>query len=171
VKRLVLCAVTSVIISPGYAAPPSKARDKIASVHYLVGDWNCEHTVGTFAGTYRTHYEPVLDNVWLKQTTDFPATKTEPAKHAETLLGYDERRAAWVRFFAMNDGEYFANRMTETADGWSWKYISFFKNQKPESPDPDATFTKTSDSEYKVDGPSYPQDGTIVTEHHVCKKL
>jgi hypothetical protein len=40
----------------------------------------------------------------------------------------------------------------------------------PESPGSDATFTKKSDAEYAVDGPSYEQNGVPVTEHHVCKK-
>jgi len=84
-------------------------------------------------------------------------------------IGYAGRNA-WVRFFAMSTGEYFANRMSETSDGWSWKYISFFKTEKPESPEVDATFTKKSEREYELDGPSYPENGTIVREHHVCKK-
>ena len=49
--------------------------------------------------------------------------------------------------------------------------MSFFKTQNPETPGSDATFSKKSDSEYVVDGPSYEQNGTRVTEHHVCKKL
>jgi hypothetical protein len=61
--------------------------------------------------------------------------------------------------------------MTETGDGWAWKYVSFFKTQKPETPGADATFTKKSDTEYAVDGPTYPENGTLVTEHHVCKKM
>ena len=96
----------------------------------------------------------------------------EPAVHAEYFMGYDERRQAWVRFGVMSTGQYFAIRMTETGDsGWSWKYVSFFRTQNPETPGSDATFTKKSDSEYAVDGPSYEQNGTRVTEHHVCKKV
>jgi hypothetical protein len=61
--------------------------------------------------------------------------------------------------------------MTETGNsGWSWKYVSFFPRRMPESPGSDATFTKKSDAEYAVDGPSYEQNGVPVTEHHVCKK-
>jgi len=53
--------------------------------------------------------------------------------------------------------------MTETdSSGWSWKYVSFFKTQNPETPGSDATFAKKSDSEYAVDGPSYEQNGTRV---------
>ena len=40
-----------------------------------------------------------------------------------------------------------------------------------EQPDSDATFTKKSDSEYVVDGPTYPENGVRVTEHHVCRKV
>lgn len=159
------------------ATPQQKAataQEKMASVDYLVGTWNCAHTVGTFSGKYTTTYTKVLGDVWLKQIYDFPAQQTaersEPAIAAETLMGYDERRQAWVRFFANSLGQYFAIRMTETDNGWSWKYVSFFKRTSPETPDADAAFTKKSDSEYVIDGPSYEQNGTRVTEHHSCRK-
>lgn len=151
------------------------AQQKMASVDYLVGAWSCAHTVGTFSGKYTTAYSKVLGNLWLKQTYDFPRQQTaegnEPAVTAETLMGYDERRQSWVRFFANSTGQYFAIRMTETDNGWSWKYVSFFKTTKPETPDADATFTKKSDTEYAIDGPSYEENGTRVTEHHSCRKL
>lgn len=150
------------------AAPT--AREKIAAARYLLGTWSCVHTVGTFTGKYTTTYRNVLGDLWLEQTYDFPATQEEPARQAETLMGYDERRQAWVRFFAMSNGQYFSIRMTETERGWDWKYVSFFKLKNPETPGSDATFTKKSDTEYTIDGPSYPENGTVVTEHHVCKK-
>jgi hypothetical protein len=151
------------------------AQQKMATVDYLVGTWSCGHTVGTFAGKYSTTYTKVLGNLWLKQSYDFPpqqfADHNEPAVTAETLIGFDERRQAWVRFFANSNGQYFAIRMTETGNGWSYKYISFFPRTKPETPDADATLTKKSDTEYTVDGPTYPQDGKLVTEHHSCHKI
>ncbi|TMH20358.1 MAG: hypothetical protein E6H64_10800 [Betaproteobacteria bacterium] len=122
-----------------------------------------------------TTYAKALGDLWLKQTYDFPpeqTAKSEPGVHAEYFMGFDERRQAWVRFGVMSTGQYFAIRMTDTGDsGWSWKYVSFFKTQQPEAPGSDATFTKKSNVEYTVDGPSYEQNGTRVTEHHVCKKL
>jgi len=67
--------------------------------------------------------------------------------------------------------QYFAIRMTDMPNGgWSYKYVTFFNRQQPETSDSDATFTKRSDSEYIVDGPSYPENGVRVTEHHVCRK-
>jgi hypothetical protein len=171
-----LAAVAAMCLAaPFYAYAAPTARQKIASVQYLVGTWSCAHTVGTFSGTYTTTYANALDNLWLKQTYDFPAKQmgeNEQAVHAEYLMGYDEGRQAWVRFGGMSTGQYFAIRMTETGDsGWSWKYVSFFKRQSPETPGSDATFTKKSQSEYAVDGPTYKKDGTPVTEHHICKKL
>ncbi|TMG81573.1 MAG: hypothetical protein E6H67_00860 [Betaproteobacteria bacterium] len=167
-------AATFVVASTCAAASPA-ALQKVSSFQYLVGTWNCTHTVGTFSGAYTTTYANTLGNLWLKQTYEFPSAQNagiEPAVRAEYLMGYDERRQAWVRFGAMSNGQYFAIRMTETGDGgWSWKYVSFFKTQTTESPGSDATLTKKSDSEYAVDGPSYEQNGTRVTEHHVCKKL
>ena len=167
-------AATFVVASTCAAASPA-ALQKVSSFQYLVGTWNCTHTVGTFSGIYTTTYAKVLGDLWLKQTYDFPpkeSAKIEPAVHAEYFMGYDERRQAWVRFGVMSTGQYFAIRMTETDNsGWAWKYVSFFRTLNPETPGSDATFTKKSDSEYAVDGPSYEQNGTRVTEHHVCKKV
>jgi len=150
-------------------------QQKMASLNYLIGTWGCGHTVGSFSGKYTTNYTKVLGNLWLKQTYDFPPHQTadsnEPAITAETLIGYDERHQAWVRFFANSSGQYFAIRMTDTGNGWSYKYISFFPRTRPETADADATFTKKSDTEYVVDGPSYEDNGTRVTEHHSCHKL
>jgi hypothetical protein len=156
-------------------ADTSAQKEKMASVEYLVGTWKCEHTVGKFYGTYTTTFVPVLGDLWLKQSYDFPASQrsgtVDPARQAECLMSWDPRRQYWVRFFAMSNGDWFAIRMNETGSGWNWKYVSFSKDRKPETPDADATFTKRSDSEYAIDGPTYPSDGARVTEHHVCKKL
>jgi len=34
-----------------------------------------------------------------------------------------------------------------------------------------AVWTKKSDTEYTVDGPSYPANGKMVTEHHTRRKV
>ncbi len=161
--------------APAAQQKPATAQEKMASVDYLAGTWSCDHTVGTFSGKYKTTYAKVLGNLWLKQTYDFPPQQftghTEPAVTAEALIGFDERRQAWVRFFANSTGQYFPIRMTETDNGWSYKYVSFFKTTRPETAEADATFTKKSDTEYLIDGPTYPENGTQVTEHHSCHKL
>jgi hypothetical protein len=149
------------------------APEKLASVEYLVGTWNCTHTVGNSSGNYRTSYAKALGGAWLRQTYEFPpkqfGSNAEPV-NAEFLIGYDERRQTWVRFGAISTGQYFAIRMTDMPSGWSYKYVSFFNRQQPETSDSDATFTKKSDSEYVVEGPSYPENGVRVTERHVCRK-
>ena len=172
-KWLAAVVMTFLAVSSAQAAPA--ARQKIASMQYLVGTWSCAHTVGTFSGTYKTTYANALGNLWLRQISDFPPQQfgeKGDAVRAEFLMGYDERRQAWVRFGVLSTGQYFAIRMTDAGDGgWSWKYVSFFKRSTPETADSDATFTKKSDSEYVVDGPSYEEDGKPVREHHVCKKM
>lgn len=149
------------------------AKEKMATVDYLAGSWSCAHTVGTFSGKYTTNYTKTLGGLWLKQTYDFPPQQfggnTEPAVTAEALIGYDENRGQWVRFFANSTGQYFAIRMKETGTGWAYTYVSFFKI-KPESAGADATLTKKSATEYLIDGPTYPQNGRRVTEHHDCHK-
>jgi hypothetical protein len=37
-------------------------------------------------------------------------------------------------------------------------------------PNATATWTKKSETEFTIDGPSYPENGKTVTEHHDCKK-
>jgi len=152
------------------AAASSEQQQKIDAAQCLMGTWNCEDTVGSFKGTYRTTYAPALGNLWLKQTYDFPARNGRPAQQAECLMSYDPRRHYWVRFFAMSDGMWFAIRMTDTETGWAWKYVSLSRDRKPETPDIDTTLTRRSDSEYAVEGPSYEENGARVTEHHVCRK-
>jgi hypothetical protein len=167
-------AVVALLLAVHFHADAAmNAQQKIASVQYLVGTWNCAHTVGTFSGKYTTTYANALNDLWLRQTYDFPANQmgeSSPPAQAEYFIGYDERRQGWVRFGVMSTGQYFAIRMADTGNGWSWKYVSFFPRQTPETPGSDAMFTKKSDSEYAVDGPSYPLNGTTVTEHHLCTK-
>jgi hypothetical protein len=152
------------------AAAPGAQLQKIADARWLVGTWKCQDTVGSFQGTYKTTYAAVLGDAWLEQTYDFPARNGRPPQHAECLMSYDPRRQYWVRFFAMSDGMWFAIRMTETGSGWTWKYVSLSKDRKPETPGPDATLTRGSDSEYTIEGPTYEENGVRVTEHHVCRK-
>ena len=171
-KWLAAVVTTFLAVSSAYAAPT--ARQKLASLQYLVGTWSCAHTVGTFSGTYKTTYAKALGDLWLRQTSDFPPRQfgeKGDAVRAEFLMGYDEGRQAWVRFGVLSTGQYFAIRMTDTGNGWSWKYVSFFKTTRPETPDADATLTKKSATEYTIDGPSYEENGTRVTEHHSCRKL
>jgi hypothetical protein len=59
---------------------------------------------------------------------------------------------------------------SSTGNGWAYRYVSFF-GTKPEAPEADATFTRKSDTEYVIDGPTYPENGKQVTEHHDCHKL
>jgi len=172
-------AMLSIFAAPLTAEPAlqqkATAEQELQSADYLIGTWDCAHRVGTFSGTYRTSYAKVLGGHWLQQTYDFPAQTTagrnDPSSTALALMGYDERRQSWVRFFANSGGQYFPIRMSDTGAGWSWKYSTFFTRTTPETADADATLTRKSDSEYVIDGPTYPQGGTQVTEHHVCRKV
>ena len=173
VRKAFRVAVPALLLTAA-PAQTEPATQQLSSVDYLIGTWNCAHTVGTFSGTYKTIYAKVLGGRWLQQSYEFPPQKTadreEPASTAVALMGFDERRQTWVRFFANSGGQYFPIRMTDTATGWAWKYSTFFTRTTPETPGPDATLTRKSDAEYVIDGPTYPQNGTQVTEHHVCRK-
>src|SRR5262249_14104420 len=109
-NHALLVAVAAILSASAHAHPPATAKQKLASVQYRVGTWQCAHTVGAFSGTYRTTYTNALGGLWLKQTYDFPPTdsagRSSPSAQAECLIGFDERRQAWGRFFAMSDGAY-----------------------------------------------------------------
>jgi hypothetical protein len=173
-RNLIVVVLATAVVLTSASCASAARQQKIASMQYLVGKWHCSHVVGTFSGDYTTTYANVPGDMWLRQKYDFPATPMQAAWQAEAIMGYDEKRDAWVRFLVLSTGPYFVMRMTETADGgWSWKYVSLFPTQRAETPGSDATLTKKSDVEYTVEGPSYKENGTgpLVTEHHVCRKL
>jgi hypothetical protein len=154
---------------PASAATP---QQELQSRQFLIGTWNCTFTAGPSKGRYTTTWSYVLDNRWLKQTYDQAAQPKAQPFRAEYFVGFDEARKAWVRFGAMTTGQYFAIRMNDAGDGnWAWRYVSFFGRRSGNSAKPDATFTKKSESQYTVDGPTYPgENGKMETEHHICRK-
>jgi hypothetical protein len=154
---LLLAAVAS-------ARGRSTAQQELESAEFLVGTWHCSHTVGDFAGTYTTTVAKTLGNLWLKQTYDFPATgERAGAMQGEYFIGYDARSQRWVRFGAMSTGQYFAMLGKRADNVWSWNYVLPGQSGS-------AVYTKKSGAEYTVDGPSYPENGKLVSEHHICRK-
>jgi hypothetical protein len=173
-NRIGPAAALAAAIVAGFTEPAGSTtvQQAIASRAYLIGNWSCTFTVGDEAGSYRTTWSAALNGVWLKQTIDQPAQPRAEAFTAEYLVGYDERRGQWVRFGAMTTGQYFVIRMTDTPDGWGWTYVRLFGNARPPSQQFDTTFSRTSDTSYRIDGPTYPDaKGTLVTEHHECRKI
>ena len=59
---------------------------------------------------------------------------------------------------------YFAMTAKRNGDVWSWSYVL------PGSSATAAVYTRRSDTEFTVDGPTYPENGRPVTEHHRCLK-
>jgi hypothetical protein len=155
--------VTVLAGSSGASAAPT-AQEGMASIQFLVGTWNCAHTVGDFSGTYVETFANAMNGRWLKQTYEFPATGTEPAVRAEYFFEYDQRVPRWVRFGAHSNGQYYGMYSTSAGDPtWVWSYVL------PTSRGT-ATWTKRSNTEYTIDGPEYPENGKLVTEHHRCTK-
>jgi hypothetical protein len=154
---------TMLLAAPSSAYADPTATQAMKSVQYLVGTWNCAHTVGDFSGTYTTNFASALGDLWLRQRYEFPATNTDPAWRGEFFLGYDGRASRWARFGAMSTGQYFGMVSRSTGDSWLWVYVLPGVSGT-------ATWTKKSDSEFTIDGPDYSMNGKPVTEHHICKK-
>jgi hypothetical protein len=165
-----LGVIAVLVLAWGARAEEDAQQRHVNSYAYLSGTWRCAHQVGSFSGTYTTTYAKAPGDRWLRQVYEFPAANGKPGWQAEAIMGWDDRRQAWVRFLALSTGEYFALRLTEKDGGWSWKYVSFFPRKSAETSEPDAILTRKSDSEYSIEGPTYPQGGQMVTEHHQCKK-
>lgn len=175
---LALAVVTFATVQSAHSAdstPPANktAQQEMESVNYLLGTWTCEHVIAASHGRYIANYSKVLGDRWLKETYDFAPNNGGPAVSAQSFMGFDERRQTWVRFFINSVGYHFQMRLTDTPKGWSYKYVGMFPDAKPEAPGPDAVFVKMSDTDYKVDGPTYPsqEDGTLVTQHDTCHKV
>ena len=150
--------------SSGASAAPT-AQEGMGQIQFLVGTWNCAHTVGDFSGTYAETFAKALDGRWLKQTYEFPATSTEPAVRAEYFIEYDQRVPRWVRFGAHSNGQYYGMYSTSpVGPTWAWNYV--LPTAKGTT-----TWTKRSNTEYTIDGPEYPENGKLVTEHHRCTKV
>lgn len=165
-KSIASFVVFAMLLTPRTALhAQSAAQDEIKFAQFYVGTWSCAHTVGDFSGTYTTTIENSLGNRWLKQTYDFPTLGDAPGPaHAEYFIGYDPRNQSWLRFGAMTDGQYFAMRGKRSGNVWTWGYVLPGTSGS-------AVYTKKSESEYTVDGPSYIENGKPVTEHHTCRKV
>lgn len=151
----------------GSRAATAAPSSEMSSAQFFIGTWNCSHTADSEqAGMYTTSYTSVLGERWLKQTFNFPASITDPAMSGEWFVGYDSKRQRWVRFGAMSDGMYFAMLGSRNGDTWSWSYVLPGRSEANET-----IYTKISDLQYKVDGPSYPVNGKLITEHHLCNKV
>ena len=90
--------------------------------------------------------------------------REDAAVHADYFLGYDVRVDRWVRFGAHSNAQYYGMLGTRADNVWSWSYVL-------PGPAARAVWTKQSDTEYTVDGPSYSANGKRVTEHHGCRKV
>ena len=162
---IMLMAIATVLAArPASAQTRPTAQEEMHTAQFLVGKWNCAHTVGDFSGTYTTRYASALESTWIQQLYDFPAAGGDAPVHAEYFLGYDVRVDRWVRFGAHSNAQYYGMVGTRADKVWSWSYVL-------PGPAARAVWTKQSDTEYTVDGPSYPANGKMVTEHHTCRKV
>jgi hypothetical protein len=147
------------------ALAPAASAQEMRRADFLVGPWHCEHTVGDFHGTYTTTFSTALNGKWFRQVYNFPTLgKTGGPAQGEFFTGYDSSAKRWVRWGMLSTGDYWAMTGTLTDRTWTWSYELPVRAQNA------AVWTKKSDAEYVIDGPTYPENGTMVTEHHICRK-
>jgi len=158
-----ITVATVLVVVQASAQTRANDKDEMQFAQFFVGKWDCKHTVGDFSGTYTTTYTSAMGGAWIEQVYDFPATKSEPTVHAEYFLSYDGRIPQWVRFGAHSNAQYYGMVGERLGNIWSWNYVLPGRSGS-------VVWTKKSDTEYTVDGPSYPQAGKMLTEHHTCTK-
>ncbi len=162
---IVSMAIATVLAAgPASAQTRPKDKEEMQFAQFFVGRWDCKHSVGDFSGIYSTTYTPTMGNAWIEQVYDFPATGSDAPVHADYFLGYEARVNQWVRFGAHSNAQYYGMLGTRADNVWSWSYVLPGLSGR-------AVWTKQSDTEYTVDGPTYPANGKMVTEHHTCRKV
>jgi hypothetical protein len=182
-KALALSLLAAVLGAATFtgASASQSVTQAIASHEYLVGAWDCTFTVGKRSGTYTSTWAKALDGRWLMQhivqapfKRSMMTGSSDPAAGgfvADYFVGFKETAQHWVRFGAMSTGQFFTISMTDDgAGGWRWKYLILFPPRYATRATADATFTKRSATRYTIDGPTYPEGNTTVTEHHICNR-
>ena len=149
-------AKTPVATAQGMAAEEQRAAD------FLIGTWQCADTVGDYNGSYTITVTKALDDRWLRELYQWHNPATPRELSGEYFLSYDPRVKKWIRIGAMNDGMYFSMVGQHAGDDWTFGYALPGRGK--------AVYTKKSDAEYTVLGPSYQENGKLVTEHHGCHK-
>jgi hypothetical protein len=159
-----LTALAALGISSSEARTQSPPNTEAEFMSFLVGTWSCADTVGDNAGTYSTTIARTLDDRWLRQTyTWAPASESPKPLRGEYLISYDPRIRKWIRMGAMNDGMYFAMTGTLSGDTLTYGYVLPGTAGK-------ALYIRKAESELRVIGPTYPENGRLVTERHACRK-
>ena len=157
-----IAAALLVTSSAAGAQATSGADDEFN--RFFVGTWSCADTVGDHAGKYTTTISRTLDDHWLRQTYAWAPTTEEPKPlGGEYLISYDPRVRKWIRMGAMTDGMYFAMTGARRGDTLTYGYVL-------PSTSGTAVYIRQSDREYHVRGPSYPENGKMVTERHTCRR-
>lgn len=84
---LPICGVTMLLCVSADLRAQNATDGELAAAGFLVGTWQCSHTVGDFAGTYTTTISNTLENRWFRQTYLFPASANRSEVRAESQNG------------------------------------------------------------------------------------
>ena len=162
--KWIFCALAAAALakSPVVAAQ-GMAVDEQRAADFLVGTWQCADTVGDYNGSYTIAVTKALDGRWLREIYEWHNPTTPRELSGEYFLSYDPRVKKWIRIGAMNDGMYFSMVGVRAGDEWTFGYAL---------PGPGtAVYSRKSETEYTVLGPTYKENGKLVTEHHGCHKM
>ncbi|MGH7650519.1 MAG: hypothetical protein ACREMS_01620 [Gemmatimonadaceae bacterium] len=141
----------------------SSGNEESRAAEFLVGTWQCADTVGEHAGSYTVRVTKALNDRWLRERYQWQTTAGSQALSGEYFFSFDPRVKKWIRIGAMNDGMYFSMTGVRQGNDWTFGYAL---------PGPGtAVYTRKSDTEYTVLGPTYSENGKLVTEHHGCHKM
>jgi len=160
--KWIFSALGAGLLATSTAAAQGMKADDASAADFLVGSWQCADTVGDYTGAYTITVTKALDGRWLREIYQWHNAATSRELSGEYFLSYDPRVKKWIRIGAMNDGMYFSMVGVRAGDEWTFGYAL---------PGPGtAVYSKRSDTEYTVLGPTYKENGKLVTEHHGCQK-
>ena len=97
---------TALLLAIALSAAPARAADPLASLHFLIGDWNCSYRAGKTQVAYKATFASDLGGNWLRESdswahggSDLGMITYEPARHGWTSIVMENERAS-VIFFA-----------------------------------------------------------------------
>ena len=152
----------------GPAASPAPASDAIKTLlRSQVGSWDC--TI-TYPGLRESEKFIV---VWsgfgdhhIIGTADLPAFRSEPARKASVILGYDPVAKAWTNAFADSTGAY---AFAQSTAGSRAKTMTF-TNVYPVDPTLRPSLVVLGPRTTTIDN-SWTVSGTERASHEVCAKI
>ena len=95
------------------SAAAAQAADPLASLHFLIGNWNCSYRAGKTHVDYKATFSSDLGGNWLRENdswahggSDLGMITYQPARHGWTSVIVEPERSSFVFLAKGNDANH-----------------------------------------------------------------